>query len=933
MGVLALMLTTAINAAVGDMFSIDNLFYTVLTENPDNATGTVSVKTASTSISNEVVIPSSVTYNSVDYSVVEIPYGGFQNCKRIKSVAIPNTVTKMGGGCFSNCTQMESITLSSKTTGIPYNSFNNCSALQSITIPNTCTAIEENAFESCKALTNVTIGSGVKTIGEYAFAYCNSLTSISLPTKLTTLSKYSFYNCTSLTTVNLQNAGIKYLYDYTFSGCSNLTTINLGNKLQRIYDRAFENCTSLENITIPTNVSTLQTTAFLGCTNLKAVNVDENNSTFYSVDGVLFKTDGFNLTYYPEGKSDKTYSVPDGTISLTSFLKNKYLEEVILPNTVKSINNSCFASMGNLQRINLPEGLEFIGVQAFAYCKKLNNIILPQSLKEVRHMAFIGCNSLTHINIPAGADFKGWGNNSTNDLSCGWHFQDCISLKDVTIDEGVTKLASGMFYNTAIETIFIPSSVKEIYKSTFKNCKNLKDVQLSGGVEVMGNNIFGDCSSLRIIKLPNSLKVMGAWDHTLTSDGNLGQYGLFEKDYLISHITLPSWLEQLGDIAPNTVISGNKKYDSAATNMGTTNSTEITIPAYVKNMVPLSIGDSSPNLPYPAYSAIFTPISPVVNNGTMTGNYIHSIFVMGDSIPEGLKYNESYDKYNNMPVTIYVKQTVLNNKYPSGTWNEKIVSSKIPLSMTNAAGNPIEYKTLCRDFDVDLTHTNDNLPEGVEPLRAYLVEDVDGDLRMVFMNEIKYIPSRLKANVTDEDGNLYQGVDEYVGVVLRGTPGYTYYYEMGEHDYTQGAEGQWLMDEAMSYSNASFEQNLMAGDANDEFYVHKVVEDEDNNEIVNYGLNNGRFKIYYKDGWLNYNKSYLQLSKDVSAAIERTTDTEGNANLTFVFSNSDGSTDKISSVEFMKNAESDIFYNPYGQRVSKDTKGIVINNGKKFVNK
>ena len=141
------------------------------------------------------------------------------------------------------------------------------------------------------------------------------------------------------------------------------------------------------------------------------------------------------------------------------------------------------------------------------------------------------------------------------------------------------------------------------------------------------------------------------------------------------------------------------------------------------------------------------------------------------------------------------------------------------------------------------------------------------------------------------------------------------------------------MDDAMEYSNANFEQNLMSGDANDDFYVYKTVEDEDNNEIVNYGLNAGKFKIYNKDGWLNYNKSYLQLPKDVSAAIEGDTDAEGNANLTFVFQNADGSTDNVSSVEFNRTCESDIFYNPYGQQVSKNTKGIVINNGKKFVNK
>ena len=282
---------------------------------------------------------------------------------------------------------------------------------------------------------------------------------------------------------------------------------------------------------------------------------------------------------------------------------------------------------------------------------------------------------------------------------------------------------------------------------------------------------------------------------------------------------------------------------------------------------------------------------------------------------------------------LYVKKSVYNKRYPDGLWRGHAVSYKVPVSMTNASGNPIEYKTLCRDFDVDLTHTNDSLPEGVEPLRAYLVEDVDGDLRMVFLNEIKYIPSRLKANTTDSEGNRYQGVDEYVGVVLRGTPGYTYYYEIGEHDYTQGAEGQWLMDDAMAYSNATYDGNLMAGDANDDFYVHMTVENENNDEIINYGLNAGKFKIYHKDGWLTYNKSYLQLPKYVSDAIEGDTDAEGNANLTFVFSNADGSTDKVSSIEFNQNCESDIFYNPYGQQVAPNTKGIVINNGKKFVNK
>ena len=223
----------------------------------------------------------------------------------------------------------------------------------------------------------------------------------------------------------------------------------------------------------------------------------------------------------------------------------------------------------------------------------------------------------------------------------------------------------------------------------------------------------------------------------------------------------------------------------------------------------------------------------------------------------------------------------------------------------------------------------------MQPFRAYVVEDVNGDLRMVFLNEIRYIPSRLKANATDEYGNLYQGVDEYAGVVLRGTPGYTYYYEMGEHDYTQGAWGQWLMADAMAYSGSFYDGNMMAGDANDDFYVYKTVLDENDNEMVNYGLNDNRFKIYYKDGWLTYNKSYLQLPKSVSDAIERNKDSDSEefADLTFVFENADGTTDKVSAVEFTRNAEDGFFYNPMGQRVRADAKGIVISNGNKRVNR
>ena len=82
--------------------------------------------------SGEVVIPSSVTYNDVEYSV-----------------------TSIGSWAFNECT-----------------------SLTSITIPNSVTSIDQEAFSHCSSLTSITIGSGVTYIDDYAFGYCPELTDV-----------------------------------------------------------------------------------------------------------------------------------------------------------------------------------------------------------------------------------------------------------------------------------------------------------------------------------------------------------------------------------------------------------------------------------------------------------------------------------------------------------------------------------------------------------------------------------------------------------------------------------------------------------------------------------------------------------------------------------------------------------------------------------
>lgn len=380
----------------------------------------VTVKAPKSFLSN---LPNTSSYNYIYPAfVTSIAADDFKNDTRLKSVAMSDEVTFLGGASFYGCTSLQSATLSNSLTEIKSSTFQGCTSLTSINIPEGVTSIAGYAFYGCTSFTEMDLPEALTTLGNSAFQSCTSLKSVIMPENETgslTLGNDVFKGCSALERVDLP-VGTLTVGTNTFSNAlasecwikapfnSNLVgSIPSGKLVNYIYPSwttsiasgEWQNNTTLKSAAIPDGVTSIGGNAFNGCSNLDKFVCDDATSWCSKSFGAPWLVGTYWDLY--EGSEKVTSLTLAGAPSARCFYRNKSLVSVTIPEGVTSSGSSSFEACQNLTTVTLPSTLTTIPQYSFHACPALTTINIPSGVTSIGQMALRNCTSLTTLTIPS----------------------------------------------------------------------------------------------------------------------------------------------------------------------------------------------------------------------------------------------------------------------------------------------------------------------------------------------------------------------------------------------------------------------------------------------------------------------------------------------------------------------------------------------------
>lgn len=180
-------------------------------------------------------------------------------------------------------------------------------------------------------------------------------------------------------------------------------------------------------------------------------------------------------------------------------LKGETAHTLVIPSSVKEIGPYAFAYMNNLKSVKVPSSVRTIKRGAFAGCTNLSSITIEPGVTLIEGTAFAGT-AITSITLP----------NTVKDLQT-YAFSECKKLTTVKFPVGIKKISENLFEGCeSITSVVVPSTVTEIGSSAYSGCKRLSSVTLPEGLLKIGDGAFMRTPITKLV-IPSTVVEMGTW--------------------------------------------------------------------------------------------------------------------------------------------------------------------------------------------------------------------------------------------------------------------------------------------------------------------------------------------------------------------------------------------------------------------------------------
>ena len=514
--------------------------------------------------SGKVVIPATVTYGGITYTVTEIGYNAFDESPLLTSLTIPNTVTYIDNCCMYYKSLRELI-MEDGDTGLDWGADSSPfrgqpietlylgrnlleggngddifgTSLKTLTIGDHVTSLYFRLCYDCKNLTSVHLGANVTSMGSQVFANCTSLTSINLSvcSKLSTISVNTFYGCTALNSVILPS-GLTFIDDGAFIDCTSLKSIALPQGLTTIEWSAFEG-SGLTSISLPSSLTSIGGYAFNNCAQLRDVIIEDGDTELgidYDSSSPAFENSPIDSMYVGRNivrlgdsscspdlnnTSLRALAFGDKVTKLGTWMNYTNLTSVYFGKNISILEEDAFSGCTSLKHIDMTSKLTAVPDGTFSNCTSLESVVFPANVTYLGGELFEGCTSLKSITIPRSVTEIGYS-----------AFYGCTSLKDVVFEDGASNLVleeyavSSTFYQCPIDSVYLGRNLKtkENYYPLFP--KSLTKLTIGSSVSKQWNyQTFQNCTGLT--------RIYPLWEQPITTKKNMFPNAVYSNATLL----------------------------------------------------------------------------------------------------------------------------------------------------------------------------------------------------------------------------------------------------------------------------------------------------------------------------------------------------------------------------------------------------------------